>query len=154
MKVIFYGNRKGNIFDKLIRWWTSPLLQMFNGEWVNSYSHVEILFSDGMMFSASQYENSTRFKVHKYKRSIWKYVDLEVTETEERVVREYCKSVNGKKYDYLGILGFVIGLHHNNKKWFCSEVCTKALQEIELCTNLVAYKVSPNRLYIELKDKQ
>ena len=153
MKIIFYGNRKGNIFDKLIRWWTSPLPEMFNGKWKDSYSHVELLFSDGMMFSASQYENSTRFRKHNLESSSWEYVDTDLSADDEAKIRKYCNSVNGKKYDYLGILGFILFTPDSPNKWFCSEVCTKGLQQVGLCAELKSSRTSPNCLYRELKDK-
>lgn len=150
MKIIFYGNHKGNFFDKLIRWWTSPLKKMFNGEWKDSFSHCEILFSDGVMFSASQYENSTRFRRHSYSSDSWKYVNTYATKVQEARVRTFCNSIEDSEYDYMGILGFIFPVKDSERRWFCSEVCTFALQKASMVEDLTASKTSPNRLYKEL----
>ena len=150
MKIIFYGNKQGNIFDKLIRWWTSPLADMFNGKWKDSYSHCEILFSDGMMFSASQYENRTRYRRHNRRSKSWVVIDITGTTSDEMLVRFYCDRIEGKRYDYLGILGFIFGTPDSKSKWFCSEACTSVLQNIGMCKTLTSGKTSPNALYLDL----
>ena len=150
MKVVFYGNRYGNLSDKIIRWWTSPLAEKINGKWKDSYSHSEIVFSDGMMFSASPYENVARFKPHSFTGKAWVRVDIDVTLEQEKKVRTWCEKQHGKKYDCMGVLGFAFNVPENPNKWFCSEVCTAALQEIGLLRNLVASKTSPNALHKEL----
>jgi len=148
MKVIFY-KAKGNFFDKLIRWWTSS---SFDGDWKKSYSHCEILFSSGYMFSASQYENKTRFKYFNEKSTSWDSITVLTDTEDEAIIQDFCRSINGKKYDYLGILGFVFGNRDHPNKWFCSEVCTRALKEIGLCYSLKTSRTSPNALYTKLKE--
>ena len=146
MRVIFYGNREGNFLDSLIRWWTSPLIEKINGKWRDSYSHVELLFSDGMMFSASQYENSTRFK--KFNGgSAWKILDISTHAHEEFNVRDFCTSEDNKPYDYKGVLGFISPLQHSKDKWFCSEIGTAGLQRAWKCMGLTPSTTSPNKLY-------
>lgn len=133
MKVIFYGNHHGNFVDKAIRWWTSSAKDKFNGKWRDSFSHVELLFSDGMMFSASQYENATRFKSHSITSEAWMRVDVDIRYWEEEIVREWCYSV--------------FGLREDRSKWFCSEVCAAALQRVGMCDWIKPEHVSPNKLY-------
>jgi len=147
MKVVFYGNKHGNFFDKAIRWWTSSAKDKLNGKWRDSFSHVELLFSDEMMFSASQYKNATRFEIHSLTSKAWVRVDVDVSFWEEEIIREWCESIAGKKYDYFGVVGFVFGLRHQREKWFCSEVCTAALQRVGMCDFIEPHHVSPNKLY-------
>ena len=99
------------------------------------------------MFSASQYENRCRYRKHSYTGKAWKRVPLEtVSVAEEKIIREFCDKQEGKKYDYLGVAGFVFGNNDNDKKWFCSEISTKALQQVGLFSTVEASKVSPNSL--------
>jgi len=144
MKVVFYGNRAGDFGDKLIRWWTSDLSSKVNGTWKDSYSHVELLFSDGYMFSASQYHNICRFRKFNPGSSAWVTV---TTDADEEAVRMFCEEVNGSKYDYLGILGFVIGTKHAEDKYFCSEVVVRALQSSGRLGTVISSTTSPNKLY-------
>lgn len=153
MKVVFYGNRKGNFVDKGIRWWTSNLKDKVNGNWKDSFSHVELVFSTGQMFSASQYSNSTRFANFNSKDPAWVTIDVKLTSNQELIIQEFCTRHNGAKYDYLGVLGFIFGNRDNSGKWFCSEICTVALQKVGLLPNLEAAKVSPNALYNSLTSK-
>lgn len=146
MKIVFYGHRYGSFINKLIRWYTSPLKRKLNGKWRDTFSHVELLFDDGLMFSASQYENKVRFKPHSYTGKAWVRVDLDLTPEQVKQVRQWCEKQVGKKYDYLGIAGFVFGNRDNSNKWFCSEVCTAALQQVGKFRGVKASKVSPNKL--------
>ena len=148
MKLIFYKARYGAIGDKLIAWYTSNWKDKLNGNWRNSYSHVEILFSDGMMFSASQYENTVRYTRHSYSDS-WDRIKLNISYDDECIVRSFCDSVEGAKYDYLGVAGFVLMNRDSRSKYFCSEVCVEALQEVGKLLKLDASKTSPNKLYKE-----
>jgi ribosomal protein L24E len=150
MKVIFYGNRQGNLIDKTIRWWTSPVKHKFNGEWKDSYSHSEIEFSDGVMFSASQYENRTRFARRNPNSIAWVEVDIDIPYEDEKLVRMFCQHRDGLGYDYKGILGFVFGTPDNNSQWFCSEICTAALHHISIAEGIEPSKTSPNALYNKL----
>jgi len=153
MQLAFYGNRWGGFGNKLIRWWTSSMKDKFNGKWKDSFSHVELLFSDGMMFSASQYENNTRFKKHSYTGHAWIRVPIKMSKEEEKKIREYCESVDGAEYDYLGVLGFLLPFSAGLKsKWFCSEVCTMGLQQVGMCNKLDSSKTSPNDLYREIQN--
>lgn len=147
MKVIFYKAEQGNWTDKLIAWWTSPFKHKLNGDWLKSYSHVELLFSDGMMFSASQYENATRFTRRNPQSIAWVEVELDISWYEETLVRKFCQKHSGLKYDYVGVAGFVFGNPDESSKWFCSEICMVSLQSIGMFLDKDASKVSPNGMY-------
>ena len=120
MKMIFYKG-KGTWIDRLIRWWTG-----------GKYSHCEIMFSDGLCFSSSSRDKGTRFKEIDMQFGHWDIVELhDVTIEEEDKIREWCKSKEGKPYDYLGLLGFVFFADFDDKKkYYCSEICLKAMEII------------------------
>lgn len=147
MKIVFYGNRQGNWMDKSIRWYTSPFTEKLNGKWRDSYSHVELEFSDGVMFSASQYENRTRFARRNPNSAAWVEVGLPLSWEEEAVVRQFCQRRDNLGYDYAGVAGFVFGNPDENSKWFCSEVCVAALQVVGMFGEVNPSKVSPNDMY-------
>lgn len=151
MKIVFYGNRQGGFIDKAIRWWTSSFRDRLNGKWRDSFSHVELLFSDGIMFSASQHEDAARFARYDH-GSAWVEVEIDTSEENEAIVRNFCEIHEGAKYDYLGILGFIFGNKDNKGKWFCSEVCTEALKQIGMFSGIDSADISPNRLYNMLKE--
>ena len=146
MQIIFYENRYGDWTDKVIRWKTASWKQRFNGSWKDLPSHVELLFSNNEMFSASQYENKVRYKQCNTKAKCWTGIHIEC---DEHKVKEWCDKHVGKKYDYMGVLGFVLPFIHDNKnKWFCSEICCEALkQNTDLIPKVViSSKTSPAKL--------
>lgn len=153
MNIVFYGNRYGGIGDNAIRWWTSPMKSKLDGSWRDSYSHVELVFSDGMMFSASQHENRTRFARRNHNSAAWVEVTLAIDSYDEKLVRQFCENREGLKYDYAGVAGFVFGNPDIDSAWFCSEICVAALQYIGILTGVEASKVSPNEMY-ELLSKR
>jgi len=149
MQIIFYDNQDCNFIDKVIRFRTATWKQRFDGSWKYLPSHVELLFSDGMMFSASQYENKTRFKEHNLSSTHWSRLALDVDEKTEGRIRLWCLNQAGKKYDYLGVLGFVMPfIKDSRNRWFCSEVCCEALKQNTNLVNLYidSSKVSPAKL--------
>jgi len=154
MYLAFYGNSYGGVLNKLVRWWTSPLSYKFNNKWSKTFSHVEIVFSDGMMFSASQYENNVRFKKHSFTGKAWVRYNLCINSADEARIRESCNELVkiDTKYDYLGILGFVLPFNTQDKnKEFCSEVCTmELLPYVKELSSLTPYKTSPNTMAFAL----
>jgi len=54
----------------------------------------------------------------------WSYIEFEVDEARFEVAMDEARRLVGKKYDYLGILGFLNPIPFQaNDDWFCSEVC-------------------------------
>jgi hypothetical protein len=137
MKLAFYKSKYGNWADKGIDWWTGG----------HGYSHCEIVFSDGMSFSASQRDNITRFKDITYNEK-WDLVELDIDEMTENIIRAKAEGLQGKKYDWIGIVlhqGIFKGLYLNfmqsDGKWWCSEICSYLLWEGN-------FRVDPNTLAI------
>lgn len=138
MKIAFY-KAKGNWMNFLIRLKTKGL-----------YSHTEIVFSDGVSFSSSQWDGGTRFKNIDYsKKENWDFMELNISKIDEKKIRQFCEKNNDKPYDWFAIVvAQIFNLHANKEnKWFCSEVCTKALQKIKMVVGISAHMVSPQDLY-------
>ena len=150
MKIIFRTVKDERFFGSLVSWWTTPFIGKFNGAWKNGFSHVELKFKDDLCYSASAYENKVRAKIIQADEPNWKTYELEVTKDEELNILMWLGSKEGAKYDYLGILGFVLDkVKHDESKWFCSELCCEALR---LHTDLIpahilSNEIDPNKLY-------
>lgn len=155
IRLAFYKAEKGTVWSKLIAMWTQ-----------GPYSHVEAVFytipatttevpvlqhdPDGVLcFSSAENDGGTRFKALTMMDGKWDYVD--VNDIDEGQAYKFCKTQLGKKYDWDGIVGFVLSFKSANPdEVFCSEVCTKILQNQGKFLDLVASKTSPNALYKRL----
>lgn len=148
MYLAFYGNGYGGFSNKFIRYWTSPLTYKLNGKWRATFSHVEIVFSDGMMFSASQYEGHVRLKPHSFTGKAWVRKPLSISAKHEGIIRKNCEVLVdiGVGYDYLGVLGFVLPFVKQEKsKAFCSEVCLDMISAyVPKLSHLDSGRSSPN----------
>lgn len=139
-QMAFYKG-KGRFFDKVVRWWTG-----------GKYSHCELVFSNDTYFSADAWENEVRFKRMFPNPENWDFVALNLTQKEELVVRAWCDSQEGKRYDYTGILlSQVMPLHiEDPNRWFCSELCVAALQRVGRLPGLLAQDIDPSELAVLL----
>ena len=139
IQLAFY-KAKGNYKDKLIRIWT-------NGQ----YSHVEIII-DGYMYSSSPRDGGVRKKKHTYNTDKWEYINIKFIKKNNII--EFFKMTKKDKYDWFGILGFIIPIKDRTHDWFCSEWVSNALK-ISECKKLWTKepsKISPNKLYNILKE--
>ena len=137
IRLAFYKG-KGNWLDTLIRWYTR-----------SKYSHVEMVI-DGMWYSASLYESRVRRKVIASDDNKWDFVDVECEYEQKYAMKAFLDRQLGKSYDYMGVvLSQVLPLEvEDPKKWFCSELCARALQNIEkIGRGKTASWYSPGRLY-------
>lgn len=100
--------------DTAISWYTR-----------SKYTHVEIILEDGYMYSSSPRDGGVRRKLHNRDNSSWDYIELDIDDTN---IYEFYKMTKDKKYDYVGIFGFVIPFKDKTDAWFCSEWCVRALQ--------------------------
>ena len=76
MKVALYKGKRGGfagVFDAAVRWWTR-----------GAYSHVELVFSDGMAASSSTRDGGVRFKRIDFKPEHWDFIELKVDEEQLR----------------------------------------------------------------------
>ena len=116
--VAFYkGTSSGlmGLYDILARWWTR-----------SSFSHCEMIFSDGVSASSSFIDGGVRFKRIDYNPDHWEIIELP-TEFEAEA-RAWFSKHEGQPYDLIGNLGFVLGPVKDSKgNWFCSEAVLASL---------------------------
>ena len=122
--------------DKVISWWTK-----------GPYSHVELII-DGIMYSSSPRDGRVRCEPHKYDTATWDYIEVLVSTQDKNRIKKFFLKTEGRTYDWLGIAGFVVPVHDSEKKYFCSEWCTKAgiIGGIECLFDKNPARMSPNRL--------
>ena len=136
MFVAFYKG-EGNFFDKLIRWKTR-----------SQYSHCELVFSDGVFFSADPRDKGVRYKNIALDPTKWDFKEVHLDTFAENVVRRYCDSKVGRKYDWLGIVFchvLKLGVEDAGR-FFCSEICGKALQQADLLRGYNCSEFDPGDL--------
>jgi uncharacterized protein YycO len=116
MEVCFY-KAKGNLFNFAVRKITR-----------SKYSHVELLFSDGVSISSSKRDGGVRKKVIEYDVEKWDRVKLDVGVKHEALVRAWAESQLGKPYDTRALFGFLFyPIPQDKKKYYCSEYCARCL---------------------------
>lgn len=126
IRVAFYKNSKTK-FGWLIRWKQEKNLESRYAR----YSHVELVFEDWQSFSSSEVDNGVRFKDIKHKKYNWDFIDIEVSEVKYAKILMWCEWQTWNKYNWWWIF-FAQTLNFKRKgmwTWFCSEICTRALQE-------------------------
>lgn len=139
MELIFYLANQGDFWDKLIGWWTG-----------GPYSHVELVFSNGECFTSSPRDGGVRFKQIDINPEHWNRVSITVAAEKEAEIYTWCESQVGLKYDWLGILGFVLPIHFRTRRaWYCSEICSYVLDRF--IGHQLPLKISPNGLYTLLE---
>lgn len=149
IKIAFYKAQFASFTDMLISSWT----WLWN-PFTPPYSHCEIGFlrdNEWWYFSSSIRDGGTRWKHgNTLLRNPERWDIYTIKYKEDNVTRmiERANSINHKKYDVLGILGFitVTGQVLNNKdRWYCSECVFYVL------TGMWLKRISPRRLYTRLK---
>ena len=128
-----------------------------------NFSHMEIWFADnagnfenGHCFSSTTRGNSDGVRYAPASEILfkhperWSYIECEVDPLRILVAKEEAQRLVGKKYDYLGIFGFVtpFPIHHKDK-WFCSEICMCFAYLIR-ATNKRYKRISPRRAAYKL----
>lgn len=143
MKVAFQKNDR-SFFAGLIRWWTG-----------SPYSHCELLFDDGRMFSSHIKDHGTRYMNPGVLRANeWDVVLIPATLEQEIAVHVFCDNELNCGYDWWGILcSQVLRLQRSHpRKWFCSEVCAAALQRMGMLPMAKPCTFSPGKLYKRLRE--
>jgi hypothetical protein len=135
MRLLFEKSNRFDPLELLTAWVTH-----------GPYCHVELEFTGGLCFSSSPIYGGTKFHLLDEPE---RYVplDLNVSFDDECKIFQWCRGEVGCGYDYLGVLAFICPyIHQSKKRWFCSEVCLTALQQVGLFLGLDPYHVSPNEL--------
>jgi len=135
--IAFYKGHGGNFWqrcqDRAIRFFTR-----------GKYSHCEIVISLDMLnseyecYSASPRDGGVRNKHMPLPPSKW---DFAATEAYYDEVTNFYDLHQGKKYDWLGVLGFVLRTRQRPNRYFCSEYIAEFLGFPE------PWRFSPNDLY-------
>lgn len=118
MKAAFYkGTRPGiaGLYNRLVRWWRK-----------GPYSHVELVFSDGISASSSFEDGGVRFKQIDFDPDNWDLIEL--PGYDEPAARAWFEQHEGEPYDVLGNIGF-LWRPISGMRWmqFCSEAFLSAL---------------------------
>jgi len=118
LKAAFYrGTRPGiaGIYNRIVRWWTR-----------SDFSHVELVLSTGLAWSASFADGGVRSKPIDFDSKNWILIDL--PPALEKAAEAWFFVHRGAKYDLLGNLQFVLSpIPHTQGRWFCSEAVAAAL---------------------------
>lgn len=121
MLYIAFQKSNGSIIDRLISFFTK-----------SEYIHCEIVTSKNKnsIYGYSSY-------IGEGVRAKWIDIDdrwelIPLNNTKFKCIRaqeikDFYSKTEGKKYDYLGCLGFVFGNSDNPNRYFCSEWCAEAL---------------------------
>lgn len=141
LQIAFYIGAKGHWWDKLIAWRTG-----------GKYSHCELVFSDGMSYSASPREGCTRFKQIDFTDGKWDLLPvLGVDPAKERQLRNWCEGMCGLIYNWPGVIGLGLQVNLNAEKWaFCSQIVVEVLHCCGFLKKIVGYQTSPVALFNEI----
>lgn len=103
---LWFYKGPGHIFDQIIRWWTDSI-----------YSHVEIVV-DGIAYGADAWQGRVRVaNTSTFNRDNWDV--FEITAIHDTA---WLNAQLGKKYDWLGIMGFLLFRVDDPSRWYCSEL--------------------------------
>ena len=109
MMLAFYKAKHGTKIDKIV----AAAIR-------SKYSHVELVFSDGICFSASPRDKGVRFKAINLDNGKWDLYKIDKQFYEE-MLKKQVKRFEGQPYDTLGAIGSGIGIPlYSTKKKFCS----------------------------------
>ena len=137
MKVAFYNAEYGRFWDKLVAKWTR-----------GRYSHVELIFDNGLAYSSSPRDAGTRFAKIDLDSPHWDYIDIKDEYINKDVAFLIAEEHQDKKYDWAGILGFVfIKRWGRQKKWYCSEIVAHILRKSSEKYHFLPKRITPNKLY-------
>jgi hypothetical protein len=137
----------GGFFSKAIKWKTG-----------GRFSHVELWMTgprENAVCFSSREPNGTGYATIDLSPPLWTCVEILATPAQMMAVSWFAEGTGFKRYDFLGILGFVIHhREHDPASVFCSEWCTLVLQR---CLGLFlkdkggqaiqSWEISPSALY-------
>ena len=110
------------------------------------YLNWGLCFSSARYETAQSYETGVRFVPSKnvlIKPENWDYIEIEVTPKEALIIFEAARSIIGKGYDWIAILGFALPVRCQiNGWWFCSEAVNWVLSHVPRILDKV-YRWSP-----------
>lgn len=150
IKVALYSHSK-SLFWILINWKQG---KKYASRYAR-YSHTELLFEDWRSFSSSEEDWGVRFKNIKFKNYHWDFVEISVSNEKYENILKFCEKQKWNSYNWKWVF-FAQMLNFNIKgiwDWFCSEICTRALQEACLLKWVNSLFTNPAEL-AELLEKE
>lgn len=106
------------------------------------YSHCELAVERGgneyLCYSASFRDRGVRGKLMPLPEDKWDKLPLQSSLQE---VEAFFRKHDGKRYDWQGAIGIVLGNKEQRNRLFCSEFCAEFLQLND------SWRYSPNHLY-------
>ena len=145
IKVAFYKKPKPfYTFSSLIRFKQSF---KFENRYAR-YSHSELIFEDWFSFSSSETDGGVRFKKIKYKKGNWDTISLKISDSNYNKILSFCEKEVWNKYNFIWIvLAQILNMKFKwNWDWFCSEICARALQEMNEIWPFTTLFINPARL--------
>ena len=119
------------------------------------FSHVELVFSDGMCFSARPGSGCSFQKTDVNDRRQWEKIRLPLDAKKELSIRLHCTRFVGDRYDWLGVVRFALRVFYlssslkvSRQHRFCSEICLQMVQWGGLFKWAALMQTSPNDLYL------
>lgn len=148
MKLAFHKGARGTFFSKAICAFTR-----------SQYSHVELVFYGpnrngwSWCFSSDEQDGGTRFKSVQLLLDDWDLVEIPTTEFFYNLAWNYASSKRNLKYDWLGILGFVVPFgEHDDLDRFCSEIVAEILEHTYGWNLGKPWMISPGELYNKIQE--
>lgn len=138
MKVVF--NYSGGLYGYLIKLFTRGL-----------YTHCGIVIGD-VLYQAQIFKGVYK---QDWIPGMWDVVYIDLSEKQQRKVKKFLEKELNSRYDWLGVLHFVFKfLKPSKKRWFCSELCAKALIEAGVLNkNEKTIYFSPESLFQRISKK-
>ena len=138
MKLFFYYG-PGDAVTKIIRLVTH-----------GPYSHVELQFTDGCRFFSSGhglYTGSHMICDRKIYDHYWDEILLPATEEAEKRAKGFIFDLIGLRFDWRGMVEFLIPVSIRRKPRYCSSIIMDVLQQSLHMFPGIGLRISPNGLY-------
>jgi len=152
IKIALYKHSK-SLFWKWIR--IKQNLQWFPWRYAK-YSHIELVFEDWICFSSSEEDGGVRFKNIKFKKNHWDFINIPMSDYNYKKVLAFCEKEEWNNYNFTWIV-FAQLFNLNIKwkwDWFCSEICSSALQEISMFCKESALFINPAKMAELLEENE
>ena len=116
------------------------------------YSHVELVFSDGLSFSArAELNPAVNIITPDFSDQLWDFIEIPA-KYPEQPARAWAELQKGKGYDWAADFAFPMPwIKDDTHKLMCASSCTLALQQAGLFRDFLPSQVSPVQLAVMAK---
>lgn len=119
-------------------------------------SHCELVFGDGMSIYPAMETGRVVMTQTNYRNEI--HFDLDITNKEEKIIRDWAHSQIGKPYDYTALAPFNVLIPRTKKnwkdpkQWMCSEFAAYGLDVIDVALFSDTFKkIKPSDLLNQVR---